>query len=72
MLKMHQKPFGGQAPPGPAAAGELKRFPRPPSLNMGSTSKGAGRRGRREGKRRRREEKKGGRRGREGRRVRPQ
>jgi len=26
MLKMHQKPFGGRTPPGPA--GELKRSPR--------------------------------------------
>ena len=37
---MHQKAFGGRAPPGPV--GELKRSPRPPSRNMGSTSKGVG------------------------------
>jgi len=39
MLKMHEKPFGGRAPPGPA--GELKRSPKPLSRNMGPTSKGA-------------------------------
>ena len=37
--KMHQKPFGGRALPGPA--GELKRSPSPPSRNIGAyTSKG--------------------------------
>ena len=45
MLKMHQKPFGGRAPPRPA--GELKRL-RPPSRNMGPTCKGRGREGRKE------------------------
>jgi len=37
-LKIHQKPFGGKAPPGPAG----KRSPRPSSRNMGPTSKGRG------------------------------
>jgi len=46
MLKMHQKPFGSG----------FKCFPRPPSRNMGPTSKGRGREERRiEGEERRRE-----------------
>jgi len=40
MLKMHQKPFGGQAPPGPA--GELKRSPRALAAIWGLLLRGRG------------------------------
>ena len=39
-LKMHQKAFGGRAPPGPA--GELKRSPDPTAPMGCPTSKGRG------------------------------
>ena len=42
-LEIHQIPFGGRAPPGPA--GGAKALPRPPSRNKGPTSKGRGRKG---------------------------
>ena len=68
MPKMHQKTFGGRALPGPA--GELKRYPKPPSRYRGaSTSKGKKGRGRKGegGKRKVGRERKGKRKGETGR-----